>query len=1166
MAKNDHIAGECVEQALADGIAFIEEASPLTRLHYFDGQYLRADAFAREQDYLRARNRLSNLAGGWGVVHGLGIALAGDTLSVTPGLAITPAGNPVLAVGTLSAAIAELVGVAAAAPLTGMGEFGDCVGKAPAGKVTPAQTIYEITVGPVETLCGNESVYGKLCATACASDTRHPWWREGVALRLRPISPQLASSPFAQGNAYLRNRVASAYFAAEPWLTPPALSGAGLASDLWCQPAGLYGRDEVPIGLLVREGGVTRVLDAWSARRERMDSQARGYWQGRMMMRPWNVFLAQILQFQCQLAATFEAGGVIGPVDECGDLRVALDRARRELEALGKKYAASTGELLASLGDKPSKTTANKLALEMKGSWAELLEVSNALARIEVGGGALPKNRMLLLAGFAELPPAGYLPVATGGAPVAEQVARMFGEGVRLTFRAARADVLPHLLEQARDMNRISLTRGLENPDHPEDVEVFVPDGAVGDAALLATGTWWRVDGDAMMAFELLGMALEESGEQMDAHTGGGDAQVREKAQAALQMRRAESLLPALSGLAHSGARAEGGYGATLVAAPEALEIAMVLGGMVPVDIQLTPAVAEVRVERSDNAYLEPVAREATVMRRQLSALYLSGDIDADPFDLGVGAETGCRVEARVAITRGDVMESGVAAYFQGALTVISRRSLPSGHSELQVEARLTGSVTSHTPGAPPEVRADTPQPLRFALLRRGDAREGALILDDRLFNPLTPALQLDWSGAPQVLNLFALLAAVGGGDDVAKAFAAANAGMQVGIALADRVRLANAEALSAAPSPVGGIGGAAMGTLSRLADFGNDAAFLARARRRLFPHLDQPALPVVKAVRDWVMFRQRRPGFCDPACVGEGAVGVDAFQVWHLCVDPEALPRLAAALAKNDAQALAAFPFTRVGVLRYQHESQQPEETPAHVRALWRLAQPCARVALARVWENDPGTGQGWQNHFRLRGMLDAIAPLTEAPPQGGGVVGTLPRAPAPLADSALDGGMLVVTTGTIDTEVRLHAAVLLSYELLHKYLPALKQTGGPAWNELRQMDVVETMTLRFGAGVPHADDVATLRAAVAHAERQSSCIDLTYAGTCTLVTLLLTTAAFVQGAGARHAQIIGAIQASVTGLAVSDQGSVVLPDGTDMGPGVEGVSLLALVKVPNR
>ena len=108
MGKQFEISAETVELTATDGVAFIEQASPLTRLHYFDGKALRADAFALEQDYHRTRTRLGNIAGGWGAVNGLGISLSGNELDVSAGLAITAAGNFVLATGEMHANLADL--------------------------------------------------------------------------------------------------------------------------------------------------------------------------------------------------------------------------------------------------------------------------------------------------------------------------------------------------------------------------------------------------------------------------------------------------------------------------------------------------------------------------------------------------------------------------------------------------------------------------------------------------------------------------------------------------------------------------------------------------------------------------------------------------------------------------------------------------------------------------------------------------------------------------------------------------------------------------------------------------------------------------------------------------------------------------------------------------
>ena len=104
------------------------------------------------------------------------------------GVAVTAAGNFVLASGEMQAAIADLLATATPAPASGNADFADCLEAGKGGVTeTTGLAIYEITVGPVEGQCGNEPVFGKLCESACASDSRHPWWREGVGAQELPI-------------------------------------------------------------------------------------------------------------------------------------------------------------------------------------------------------------------------------------------------------------------------------------------------------------------------------------------------------------------------------------------------------------------------------------------------------------------------------------------------------------------------------------------------------------------------------------------------------------------------------------------------------------------------------------------------------------------------------------------------------------------------------------------------------------------------------------------------------------------------------------------------------------------------------------------------------------------------------------------------------------------
>lgn len=1082
--QNDITAGS-VELDTQDGVAFIEQASPLTRLHYFDGKFLKADALAQEQAYHRTQVRLSNLAGGWGVVHGLGIGLAGDQLTVGGGLAITPAGHFVLTVGDVQAKVTDLLKVATATATViagGNPEFGECAGQ-PAGGVqeTASLGLYEITVGPIEGLCGNEPVYGALCESACVADSRHPYWREGLVLRLRPITlklPVSTSVPFS--TVHLRNRVASAYFAVEPGSTPSALSAAGLASGVWCQPASLYGRDEVVIGLLAREGGINRVIDAWSGRRERMEAQARGHWQGRMAMRPWNVYLAQILQFQCQLSGVFSDSNVVVTVpDDCDQIRAVLDETRKEIEALQKTYAESTKKLVEALaGGKPTKEEAKQLADQVQGSYAELFELSEKLSGVEAGQGALPANRLLLNSGFAQLPPAGYLPVQPGKTPLAEQLSRLFGEGVRLFLRAARADVLPHLLEEAQHMERISLTRGLDQPGALEEIEIFVPDGQAVAVAEQHPGTWWSVDtsGDGWTQISgILSAGIDNQAALV--RTQSEDAVLAmsadQPAAAAAKKRLAkpkasgfiDQRQDALTGLARTEGREDGSFGLAMVFGSDA--------DLAEPDYDDTTAPQEYKL--AAGIYAGNGVEQVIEM-----GVYVAADIAADPFDLSVGDDTQVKLELRQAATQG-TLGIAVDARLSGTLSVLVRQAKAGGRVLLVVELALVGNVTIRSPGRAPRTRQHS-LVQRLGLVRQGDGGTGVLLVDDEDFDARTAPLSIDWDDAPRLATVTLSAAAAAGQTVVTHLMQGLASSNNDGIALdagndasgvsayeGSADTLATLQGLAQAPQPASPLGAQALNTLVKLSEATQDSAFLVRARKRLFPALESSGQQDITAVLDWVLFRRRRPTFCDPVCVAPVAPDVEAFQVWHIKVSsPEELKALRNALDQDDAEALSQFKLQPVGVLRYLNDSTQPEETAAKVRGMWQQASPGSKVVLGRAWETTPTAGQGWQNHFRLRAMLEQIASLTTPPPQGDGSITTLAKAPAPLAGQSLDGGFLVVTTGAKDdTVTNQHRVLLVGNGLWSDVEPSFQQ-GDPAgaFKELSELiksegEVVVDLTL---------------------------------------------------------------------------------------------------------
>ncbi len=456
----------------ATGLSVVDPTTILTRLWYFDGKFLRAAGFRLDQDYVRSLAALSHQATGSGLVHGFGVTRpsSGDRLLVGPGLALAPSGRVVFLPQQADLSIADLVARSAGtfdptepAP-PGVADFSRCPPDPAAGPdVTVApRPVYLLTVAGIEALCGEEERFGQLCVDACATETDRSTVVEGVCFRVRELTLALPTSsavPF--DGRHLRSRVASAYFQAERAAVPAMISGASLGAPVWCAGADAIGGEEVPLAVLDRAGGVTTLLDTWTARRELQETTPRRYWAARMAMRPWDTFLAQVLQFQCQLldlgAGAGDPGG--GDGDPCRAERDALAAAADVLGGLAADPAGRIDALRASiataLGTSPAPATAS--------------------------------GSLLVDGGFVELPPAGYLPVSLSR-PVQDQLRALFGPGVDLQFCAVRPDYVPEALQEAQHMDRISLTRGLDDPTRLEEVDVLVPDGVLGQPPAPATG------------------------------------------------------------------------------------------------------------------------------------------------------------------------------------------------------------------------------------------------------------------------------------------------------------------------------------------------------------------------------------------------------------------------------------------------------------------------------------------------------------------------------------------------------------------------------------------------------------------------------------------------------------------------------------------------------
>ncbi|MFC5219687.1 hypothetical protein [Streptomyces coerulescens] len=350
------VPGDVVLTQQADGYAVIPVPTPLTRLNFFDGRVLRGDDLTVEQNAQRSLSFALGRAGGPGVAHGLDVELSGERLTLSPGLAVDPEGRLLLLPSPVTATVDDVLdatrgATSGAEPASsGAASFAPCetLSPAPVAEVAAGSTLYLLTASRGEGLCGHAEVYGAPCEQACGTTTGRPYRIDGVLLRLRPLrldSPLPGSASVLLDDRHLRSRVAAAYFADERTAAGPRMSAALLASGTWCRGAPGATGSEVPLAVLARSGGTTLFADAWTVRRELLDTPARGFGDSRMSMRARNVFAAQIAQFQCQLAGLLGAGLPKSPAD-----RLLVDAGVVELPPAGYLPVDPAGDLIQQVG------------------------------------------------------------------------------------------------------------------------------------------------------------------------------------------------------------------------------------------------------------------------------------------------------------------------------------------------------------------------------------------------------------------------------------------------------------------------------------------------------------------------------------------------------------------------------------------------------------------------------------------------------------------------------------------------------------------------------------------------------------------------------------------------------------------------------------------------
>jgi hypothetical protein len=513
------LPGPVVLTSVVPGYAVIPSPTPLTFLNYYDGKFLRASDLRQEQLGIQSMIQLSNQAAGApGVAYGFDVTLgSGDTLTLSAGLGIDPQGRMLYLPQSINVGISDLLasmkgssGPVSPASSTAGGSpsagFQPCDVATSAPSTTPQADadLYLITLAAAEGLCGTEEVFGRVGDAPGVTAADRPWRIEGILLGLVPLTPGplVTSSAVSLTPTHLRSRVASACFAAEKQAGRSLISAEGLATGTWCLGATAVTGDAIFLGVLARTGGSTLFLDEWAARRERIETSAQRYWAGRMAMRPWNVFLAQVLQFQCQLAELLRGGGIsaagetttlfrlsaaligrltqqvrpgaAGPAD-ADDEADAGDEAEAADEAEAGAAEAAGGQAPAEAPLASDKALTKALADYRK-------NVADVLA-----GRIAPSSQVLIDGGIVELPPAGYLPVNLDPTVAIEtQVTELLGPGVDLRFCSMRHDEAGFQFTRGQHLDRISLLIGLESPRQRPQVDILVPDGIQQNAAAKA--------------------------------------------------------------------------------------------------------------------------------------------------------------------------------------------------------------------------------------------------------------------------------------------------------------------------------------------------------------------------------------------------------------------------------------------------------------------------------------------------------------------------------------------------------------------------------------------------------------------------------------------------------------------------------------------------------
>src|SRR5579863_5578725 len=253
------------------------------RPHYFDGRFLTGADLTRDQDYVRQRQADMARAGGVGVISGLNVSeqtlAPGQTLTITPGVGLTPSGDVVMVRTQRQLPLLDLPASRQLDAALGLSE----IPSVPLGRVTG---LFILALRPVEFSANPIAAYPRTLSGKRTVEDGDII--EAAAITLIPYPNMAGAADIMEA----RRKVARAIFAGQGGAMP---------------------QDALPLAMLALDRGSLRWIDAAMVRRE---TGAESGVQAMLRTRPRAIAEAFVLQHNGHLADTLNqmAGRGIAPV------------------------------------------------------------------------------------------------------------------------------------------------------------------------------------------------------------------------------------------------------------------------------------------------------------------------------------------------------------------------------------------------------------------------------------------------------------------------------------------------------------------------------------------------------------------------------------------------------------------------------------------------------------------------------------------------------------------------------------------------------------------------------------------------------------------------------------------------------------------------------------